>query len=256
MPRTAVPATPLPGGRAPLYSRLRQALRERVSSGEWLPGEQIPTIREIGDQYGVSRITVVQALDTLAREGLLVRWQGKGVFVSEPRDEGARGPLLSFSEAALRLGQLPGSRLLDLHSEPASSALQARLDLRVEQAVVRVERLRTLDGEPVAIQRTYIPEYLVPGLATADSQRLASLYRALSDEYGILPTNASESYEPTVLSSEQARQLESRPGSPALQVTRTAYDQYGRPIEYTTTVFRGDRTRVRMSLSREAPPLA
>jgi GntR family transcriptional regulator len=238
-----------------LYSRLRQALRERVSSGEWLPGEQIPTIRELGDQYGVSRITVVQALDALAREGLLVRWQGKGVFVGQPRDEGPRGPLLSFSEAALRLGQHPGSRLLDLHIEPPSSALQARLDLRAEQAVVRVERLRTLDGEPVAIQRTYIPQYLVPGLADAGSQRLASLYRALSDDYGILPTNASESYEPTMLSSEQARELESRPGSPALQVTRTAYDQYGRPIEYTTTVFRGDRTRVRLSLSRESPPL-
>src|SRR5882672_6359416 len=98
MPRTAAPATPLPGGRAPLYSRLRQALRERVSSGEWQPGDQIPTIRQLGDLYGVSRITVVQALDALAREGLLLRWQGKGVFVGQPRQEEPRVPLLSFTE--------------------------------------------------------------------------------------------------------------------------------------------------------------
>src|SRR5919204_5771961 len=112
MPRTAAPATPLPGGRAPLYSRLRQALRERVTSGEWRPGDQLPTISQLGELYGVSRITVVQALDALAREGLLVRWQGKGVFVSQPRFEAPRAPLLSFSEEAAQRGQTPGSRTL------------------------------------------------------------------------------------------------------------------------------------------------
>jgi GntR family transcriptional regulator len=74
---TALPASPLPGGRAPLYLRLRQAIRERVTSGEWRPGDQIPTIRQSGELYGVSRITLVQALDALARERLLMRWQGK-----------------------------------------------------------------------------------------------------------------------------------------------------------------------------------
>jgi GntR family transcriptional regulator len=256
MTSTAVPATPLPGGRAPLYSRLRQALRDRITSGEWLPGEQIPTIRELGDQYGVSRITVVQALDALARERLLVRWQGKGVFVGQPRDDGPHGPLLSFSEAATRLGHLPGSRLLEVRTESASSALQARLDLRPDQGVVVVERLRTLDHEPVAIQRSYLPEYLVPGIIHAGADRLASLYRVLSDDYGILPTNASETYEATVLSVEHARLVDSRPGAPALQISRITYDQYGRPLEFTNTLFRGDRTRLRLGLSRELAPLA
>src|ERR687887_1494940 len=133
MPRTAAPATPLPAGRAPLYSRLRQAIRDRVVSGEWRPGEQIPTIRQLGDLYGVSRITVVQALDALAREGLLVRWQGKGVFVGEPRIEGPRAPLLSFSEEAMRNGHVPGSRILRLRREPATPVLQSRLSLSSDQ---------------------------------------------------------------------------------------------------------------------------
>src|SRR5229473_8560762 len=105
MPCTAPPATPLPGGRAPLYTRLRQALHERVTSGEWRPGEQIPTIRQLGELYGVSRITVVQALDSLAREGILIRWQGKGVFVGQPMPGQPRMPLLSFTEEALGRGQ-------------------------------------------------------------------------------------------------------------------------------------------------------
>src|SRR5882762_2867916 len=101
---STAPATPLPGGRAPLYARLRQAIRDRVTSGEWRPGDQIPTIRELGESYGVSRITVVQALDELSREGLLVRWQGKGVFVGHTKPDTPRMPLQSFTEETLGRG--------------------------------------------------------------------------------------------------------------------------------------------------------
>ncbi len=250
MRRAADPATPLPGGRAPLYARLRQALRERVTSGEWRPGDQIPTIRQLGDSYGVSRITVVQALDALAREGMLVRWQGKGVFVGQPREDLARSRLLSFSEDAARHGQRAGSRLLSLRRESATPALQARLSLRPEQKVVVLERLRLLDGEPVAIQVAYLPEYLVPDLMNLATE-MDSLYRTLADTYGVLPTNAFESYEAIVLSADQAPLLESRAGAPALHVDRTTIDQYGRTIEYSTSVVRSDRSRLRLSLSRE-----
>src|SRR5579859_6852079 len=106
MPRTA-PAMPLPRGLAPLYARLRQALHDRVMSGEWQPGDQIPSIRELGELYGVSRITVVQALNELSHEGLLVRWQGKGVFVGTPRPGGPRLPLQSFTEETVSRGQTP-----------------------------------------------------------------------------------------------------------------------------------------------------
>src|SRR6266542_3900565 len=145
---STAPATPLPGGRAPLYSRLRQAIRDRVISGEWKPGDQIPTIRQLGEVYGVSRITVVQALDSLAREGLLVRWQGKGVFVSQPRADAPRVPLLSFSEEAVGRGQMPGSRTLRLRREPATPGLIARLELKPHERVVLLERLRLVDGVP------------------------------------------------------------------------------------------------------------
>ena len=113
MPRTA-PARPLPAGFAPLYARLRQAIHDRVTSGEWRPGDQIPTIRELGQLYGVSRITVVQALDELSREGLLVRWQGKGVFVGHAKPDTPRMPLQSFTEETLGRGHTPSSRTLRL----------------------------------------------------------------------------------------------------------------------------------------------
>ena len=229
MPCTAPPATPLPGGRAPLYSRLRQALRERVTSGEWRPGDQIPTIRRLGELYGVSRITVVQALDTLAHEGVLIRWQGKGIFVAR--------------------GATPSSRTLRLRLVPATPGLMARFDLKPHERVVLLERLRLANGSPLALQQAYLPEHVVPGLVE-QRDPIESLYQVLTNTYGVLPTNAFERYEAIRLSPDQARLLETRPGAPAFHVDRTTSDQHGRTIEFVNSVVRGDRYEVRLQLFR------
>ena len=99
-------------GRHPSTRVSARSFHDRVTSGEWRPGDQIPTIRELGELYGVSRITVVQALDELSHEGLLVRWQGKGVFVGQPRPDVPRMPLQSFTEETLGRGHTPSSRTL------------------------------------------------------------------------------------------------------------------------------------------------
>src|SRR5579859_3317457 len=248
MPRTA-PAMPLPGGYAPLYARLRQALHERVTSGEWRPGDQIPTIRELGELYGVSRITVVQALDELSRDGLLVRWQGKGVFVGEPKVEAPRVPLQSFTEETVSRGQTPSSRTLRLVHEFPTPGVSARLGLRQDDGVVLLERLRLVDGYPCAVQHVYLPDHLVPGLVER-SEPIESLYQVLADTYGLVPTNAFENYEPIRLAPDQARLLDTQPGAPAFHVDRTTSDQHGRTIEFASSVLRGDRYEIRLLLSR------
>ncbi|HEV7666492.1 MAG TPA: GntR family transcriptional regulator [Chloroflexota bacterium] len=250
--RTAPPASPLPDGRAPLYSRLRQAIRERVTSGEWRPGEQIPTIRQLGELYGVSRITVVQALDNLAREGVLVRWQGKGVFVGQPFDEEPRLPLLSFSEQSAARGQTAASQTLRLRRQPATATLRARLGLKNDERVILLERLRLVDGAPVAIQQAYVPEHVAPGLGER-AEPIGSLYQVLADSYGVLPTNATEAYRAIRLAPDQAQLLQVRPGAAAFQIDRTTADQHGRTIEYTTSVVRGDSYKLLLRLSRARP---
>jgi len=253
MPSTAAPATPLPGGRAPLYTRLRQALLQRVTSGEWRPGDQLPTIRQLGELYGVSRVTVVQALDTLAQEGVLVRWQGKGIFVGQPHATEPRIPLLSFTEETVARGATPGSRTLCLRLEPATPGLMARFDLKPADRVVLLERLRLVNGSPLALQQAYLPEHFVPGLVE-QRDPIESLYQVLTNTYGVLPTNAYESYEPIRLTSEQARLLETQPGAPAFHVDRTTIDQHGRTVEFVSSVVRGDRYEVRLHLSRSPVP--
>lgn len=249
LPCMAAPATPLSGGRAPLYSRVRQAMRDRISSGEWRPGDQIPTIRQLGELYGVSRITVVQALDTLAREGVVIRWQGKGIFVGQPCATEPSLPLLSFTDDALARGATPTTRTLRLRLEPATPGLIARLGLKPHERVVLLQRLRLVDGAPLALQQAYLPRHLVPGI-TERTEPIESLYQVLAETYGVLPTRATETYSPIQLAPDQARWLETRPGAPAFLVDRTVSDQYGRTIEFVSSVLRGDRYKVRLLLSR------
>ncbi|TME93444.1 MAG: GntR family transcriptional regulator [Chloroflexi bacterium] len=209
------PLLPL-AGPAPLYYRLQQAVRDRIAAGEWCPGDQIPTIREFGETYGVSRITVVQALHGLAREGLLTRRQGKGVFVAEPKIEQGPIRLLSFTDDITRRGHRPSTRMLDVRRERASPELASRLEL------------------------------LVPGLA--DTQPIESLYRLLRDRYSIVPARATETFEPIVLDRETARLLSVAPGSPAFAVERITRDRANRAFEFVKSTMRGDRYKVVLEL--------
>ena len=198
--------------------------------------------------YGVSRITVVQALDELSRDGLLVRWQGKGVFVGHARPDAPRMPLQSFTEETVGRGHTPSSRTLRLaHADP-TAGVSARLGLRPDEGVVLLERLRMVDGSPIAIQQVYLPEHFVLPTRRPRRTSIESLYQVLADTYGLWPTNAFESYEPIRLAPDQARLLETRPGAPAFHVDRTTSDQHGRTIEFASSVLRGDRYEVRLNL--------
>ena len=225
-------------------------LHNRVISGEWRPGDQIPTIRELGELYGVSRITVVQALDELSHEGLLVRWQGKGVFVAQPRPDMPRMPLQSFTEETLARGHTPSSRTLRFVREPGGRAGErsARPEARRRGGLpgAAPPGRRLSDCPPIGASA---------GAAGARAGRarepIESLYQVLADTYGMLPTNAFESYEPIHLAPDQAQLLETPPEAPAFHVDRTTSDQHGRTIEFASSVLRGDRYAVRLNLRRQ-----
>jgi len=252
MPRAlAAPHTTrlLRSGPGPRYWRLCESIRERVAAGEWQPGGRIPTIRELGETYGVSHITVVEALGALSGEGLVTRWQGKGIFVSKSGPE--HGPVspLSFTEEMLKSGQMASSRMLRLERQPAGLQIAARLGLEVGDSVILVERLRLADGTPVGVQRAFLPERIVPGLVD-QTEAVESLYRLLIERYGVMPSYATESYIPIRLDGEQARLLGVRTGAAAFSVERCTTDQHRRLVEYVQGVLRGDRYKVVLQLSR------
>jgi GntR family transcriptional regulator len=205
-------------------------------------GQAIPSERQLGADLGVSRLTVRAALDELVREGYLSRRRGAGTFVSEPKV--AKGmTMTSFSEDMRERGLEPGSRTLDFRVVPAGARLGRILHVSPSEPVLAVKRLRLADGEPMAIELLHVRQALLPSLTAADLEQ-ASFYELLSHRYGIEIVGGSQAVEPTVTNEEESEVLGVPLHSPALlfeRVTRSPDDQV---VEFTVSVYRGDRYRL------------
>lgn len=147
----------LNAGPMPLYHQLKLALREEIERGVYKPGDRLPSELELIRQYGISRITVRQALNELEAEGLIVRRHGKGTYVAERRIEQELVRLTDFIEDMQQARLNPSSRVLAFVHEPASLAVARALNLKEGTEVVRVERLRLADERPMALDNTWLP---------------------------------------------------------------------------------------------------
>ncbi len=237
-------------GRIPKYYRLKQELRDEISRLD--PGAAIATERVLSARFAVSRTTVRQALQELAIEGLLQRFQGRGTFVA-PAKLTQTLQLTSYTEDTAAMGRRPTSRLLDVAVIPASVDVAAELDLPTNAKVQRVERLRLADEEPMAVEVVYLDaEHFA---AIGDAIDLGtSLYAVLRDRYGVTLTHATETIEAVLASPAEADLLETGSGFPLLLLTRTSWDQQGRPVEYVRSLYRGDRYRFVANLTRPGAP--
>jgi GntR family transcriptional regulator len=167
----------------PKYSQLREILLDLVET-ELDADQSIPSERELSARFGLSRMTVRQSVDHLVSEGRLYRVQGKGTFVARPKIEMPLR-LASFTQDMRARGLEPGSRDLDRRTDSASAHLARALQIAPGDPVHVIERLRTADGIPMAVERSHIPEAVAPGLVDA-SLAGRSLYDVLASSYGVL----------------------------------------------------------------------
>jgi GntR family transcriptional regulator len=223
------------------YVQIEEELAERIRTGMLRPGDRIPPERELAEQMQVSRMTVRQALGRLADRGLLVRERGRGTFVSEPKLIQSLSRLNGFYDQMVRQGILPSSRLLSGEQVLASAAVAQVLDLRIAEPLYKVVRLRLGGGVPLALETSFFPARLVPGLLDYDLER-HSIYR-LMEHYDARPVRATQSLEPVPARDLEAEALEVPPGSPVMLVERIAWDAQDRPVEYAKDIYRGDRSR-------------
>ena len=176
----------------PKYFQLREILLDLVET-ELGVDQAIPSERELSQRYGLSRMTVRQAVDHLVSEGRLYRVQGKGTFVARPKIEMPLR-LASFTEDMQARGLVPGSRDLDRRTAPASAHLARALGIEPGDAVHVIERLRTADGLPMAVERSHIPRAVAPGLAD-ESLADRSLYDLLAQKFGVLLDSGEQTIE-------------------------------------------------------------
>ena len=224
----------------PLYHQLRKMIADRIETGEWRPGDRVPSEIELVRQFGVSRTTVRLALSDLANQGLLTRLQGRGTFVSQPRIRQHLNRLTGFTQDMQARGKHPASRLLQFEVVPGSPSAARALERQPGDSLIVLKRLRMADELPMSVETAYLPYDLCKPLLERDLSG-HSLYHTLAVELNIYPARARQEMQAVVCPPEEARLLGVSRGSPALHITRTTYDQSGRPFEHVESYYRGDR---------------
>jgi GntR family transcriptional regulator len=237
--------------RVPLYCQLRAVILERIENGEFKPNDPIPSEAELTRQYGLSRTTVRQAINELVREGHIYRLQGKGTFVSRPKMQHGLRKLTSFSEDMLSRGLRPASQVLEFGRVAPSSKVASMLEMPEGEEVYRIVRLRLADDEPVGLQESHVRVAHEQKIAREDISGEGSLYRLLESRFNMQVNEADESVEATLADAHEAELLQVRKGAPLLLRERITYVLGGKPVEFVKTLYRADRYRYLIHLTRD-----
>ncbi|MFD2422341.1 GntR family transcriptional regulator [Amycolatopsis pigmentata] len=248
MPASPPGPDPLLEGPTPKHVQLREILRRAVER-ELPPGSPIPSERELAARYRVSRLTVRSAIGKLVEEGLLSRARGKGTFTSIRRMD-LPLYLMSFTGDMRRRGLKPTTEILWRGREnPPPNTVRA-LGLGEGEQAYRIVRLRRADGVPMALERGWYHPGQVPGLLDHDLTR--SLYEHLAHHYDLRFDQARQTMWAEAADRETARLLGIRVGDPLL-VFRRISSHRGRPVEDTTSAYRGDRYQLTTQLDPAGP---
>ena len=200
-------------------------------------------------RFGVSRITLRQALAHLVHEGLLHRRSGKGTFVAQPRIEQELQVLTGFVEDMVALGMRPSARVVSLEWVPAEPVVAQHLELPVGRTVLRLERVRLGNDEPLLFDVSHLPPALGERVAREDLA-VDPIFSLLEDKYGIPVGFADYRIFPAVANREVAGHLEVPRGSAILAIERISYSENGTPLDYERLYYRGDRVSYRTRLLR------
>ncbi len=200
-------------------------------------------------EAGASRATVRQALHELAAEGAVERIQGKGTFVLPPKVT-LQLELTSHTDAMQRSHLRPGSRVISIERMRATTEIAEGLAVRQHTEVVRIERLRLANDDPMALETVHLEADRVPGIEDHLTDR-ASLYATLWTVFGIELAGADQTIETAMASPQEAKAFCVDSGTPMMMLTRRSWDIDDRAVEFTTSLYRGDRYRF---TTRLAPP--
>ena len=236
----------LPRG-APKGQALRAILEDLL--GALPPGAALPSERELAERYGLARMTVRNEIERLTTEGSVYRLHGRGTFVAEPRIAQA-GALTSFTEDMLGRGHVPGSTVTSSEVVAADGFLAATLEVKPGDSCFRLDRVRTADGRPMALEQVHIPLERFEGIEGIDFAD-ASLFEILEDRFGIAFGNAEQRVVAVGIDPDQAPLLGVPAGAPGLRFDTVTRDRDGTPVLYAVSLYPGDRYEIALRQTRE-----
>jgi GntR family transcriptional regulator len=217
--------------RPPIYEVIYKDLAAQISSGVFHPDDRLPSEADLAERYGVSRMTVRQAIGRLETEHLVVRRRGSGTYVAPPRSMYRRVNRLASFHEDLDVAEMAVTTRMHVQEVAVpGDEVRHRLKLKPRQNAIRLFRSRLLDQRVAAIQDSWLPYTVAPGLAR-EPLIGGSLYRTLRERYGIAPSRAEQEITATAATAEQAEWLGVTRGSPLIAITRVTYADGPDPLE-------------------------
>ena len=231
----------------PLYSQLMDILKNGIETGEYSPGDKIPTEKELQENYGVSRITVRKAIEGLVFEGLLVKRRGIGTIVSRKRISDANLKLKGFTEKMLEQGVKVSTKVLEVGWISGHGRIAEQLGICEGDEVLYVKRLRFTDDEPMAVFTSYIPAFFG---VSSEEDFSGSLFDLLEQKYGVQIDYGDRVITASLASTETASLLGIKRGDPLFVMNYVTYDRQDRPVEYAEGLYRSDQYQYKLRYHR------
>lgn len=223
----------------PIYIQIHNEIKRNIEANKWKIGDRIPSERELSTDFGVSRMTLRQAIQTLVDEGILERRVGSGTFVANQKVQEKMSGVTGFTDLMLAQGKKPSSKTISYHTMEPSLSEMEKLNITQDQSVLRMERIRYGDEVPICFEVATVPENIVEGLEKAEVT--SSLYRALEQKKNLQIGKAQQTVSAMLASERIAEYLNIKRGDAILRLRQITSLQDGRPFEYVRTQYVGDR---------------
>lgn len=235
----------------PLHIQVRETIRRQVKAGELIDKTgRLMTEAELGKHFGVSRITIRNAIRPLVDEGMFERERGRGTFLRTNQPENWVGRLMGFSETIRDAGYQPGAKVL-LQGMTNRHDAEVRAKLR-ERAVWQLKRVRLADDIPIAIEHAFYPPDIGLELEKRDLTSIV-MYRVFETEIGFNIREATQTISASLADAGSARLLGVKAGSPLLSIERLTVNTDARPLELLRSVYLPNYFRLSINLTRHHP---
>lgn len=223
----------------PIYLQIHDKIKEDIEKGLWAIGDRLPSERELAVQFNVSRMTLRQAIQTLADEGILERKIGSGTYVARQKVQEKMIGTTSFTEIMVSQNRTPSSKTVSYFvTQPSSSELE-KLQLSEHESILRMERIRYADNIPICFEVASIPYSLIDKYSKSEISQ--SLYKTLEQKGGYKIGQANQTISAMLASEQISEYLEIKRGEAILRLRQISYLEDGRPFEYVRTQYAGNR---------------
>ena len=231
----------------PLYLQIKELISSEIRQGKYGPHQRLPSERELSVAYGVSRMTVRQAVVELQRNGTVYARVGKGTFVASPKIDQQLHVVTSFTQEVRARGEAPSSRVIDAGVGPGDFDITAALELNPGARIARLSRVRLTNGRPLAVETAYLPADAFPGLLDHNFGE-ESLYEVLARDFGLTLIAASQTIEAALAIPMELELLEMDPPAAVLRMRRLTRTPDRRAVELVRSTYRGDLYQLHSTL--------